>query len=149
PYEVESLIMRCMAKEANDRVQTMHDLAAEIGGLLSQWAPELLMPRSSGGMSVARPSGQNAQLGRAASAQSAVRPSQQGLGRPPSGPVRLDKRTPSGPIGTGPRAIAPTELAPAGASAQLKAASASLQAKNPTPLGGTPVLPGQLAGPSA
>jgi serine/threonine protein kinase len=150
PFEVESLIMRAMAKEPNDRVQTMHDLAAEVGGLLGQWAPELLQPRSSGGMSVARPSGANAQL----------RPSQQGLQRPPSGAFPTDKRTPSGPLamGTGPRPIAPTELAPGSqelraASAQLKAASAqlktpssSLPVRSATPLGGTPALSGGSAG---
>ena len=58
PFEIESLIVRAMAKEPNDRVQSMHDLSSELGGLLSAWAPELLLPRSSGGMPVPRPSGQ-------------------------------------------------------------------------------------------
>jgi hypothetical protein len=100
-------------------------------------------------MSVARASGANAQIPRPSAAQGAVHASQQGLQRPPSGAHRLDKRTPTGPVGSGARQIAPTELASgaqmAAASAQLKAASASLQAKNPTPLGGAPALTGPSA----
>jgi hypothetical protein len=145
---VESLIMRAMAKEPNDRIQTMHDLAAEVGGLLHEWAPELLQPRSSGGMPVTRPSGQNAQIPRTSQpAFGAVRPSQQGLQRPPSGAFKTDKRTPSGPlpVGSGVRPIAPTELAPGSAQMQAaKALSGPMPVRSPTPLGGTPALSGNL-----
>ena len=81
PYEVESLVMRAMAKEPNDRIQSMHELSNELVGLLGVWAPELLQ-RPSAGMASARPSGQNAQVPSA--------------GRPPSGQIPL--RTPSGPV---------------------------------------------------
>jgi serine/threonine-protein kinase len=138
PYEVESLIMRAMAKEPNDRIQTMHDLAAEIEGLLGQWAPDLLLPRTSGGMAVARPSGQLARTSQPAFG--AVHPSQPVLQRPPSGAF---KTSPSGPVvvGSGVRPIAPTELAPGSAQMQVaKGLSGPMPVRSPTPLGGAPAL---------
>jgi serine/threonine-protein kinase len=147
PYEVESLIMRAMAKEPNDRIQSMHDLGAEIHGLLGVWAPELLQPRISAGMNVARPSGQSAQIGRPPSGQIPLHRTPSGALplRPPSGQIPLD-RTPSGALPLKPpsgqmRPIAPTEIAPSGPH--------GLVARQPTPMRVplTPVPP--MATPSA
>ncbi|HEY1587199.1 MAG TPA: protein kinase, partial [Polyangia bacterium] len=47
PVEIEAVILRALAKEAEDRHQSMAELSAELATIASELAPEVLMPRPS------------------------------------------------------------------------------------------------------
>ena len=47
PVEVEAVILRALAKEAEDRYQSMAELALELAAIASELAPEVLQPRPS------------------------------------------------------------------------------------------------------
>ncbi len=93
PVEVEAVILRALAKEAEDRYQSMADLAAELAAIAAQLAPEVLQPR---------PSSQAlAQIGKPLSTPMPARPATPRptpMPRPPSGAQALpaDDAAPAG-----------------------------------------------------
>jgi serine/threonine-protein kinase len=49
PEAIEAVILRALAKEAEERYQSMADLAGDLAAIASEQAPEVLLPRPSSG----------------------------------------------------------------------------------------------------
>ncbi len=80
PAEIEAIILRALAKEPDERYQTMGELGAELAAVANEVAPEVLQPRPMSQV-----------LAHISKPQSAVLPARHAtpMPRPPSGAQRL------------------------------------------------------------